>query len=86
MGDYRITLTKSARRELEDLPVHSVRRVFPKIEALSINPRPKGCRKLAGEINLWRIRVGDYRVIYSINDSDHIIDIIAVRHRSDAYR
>jgi mRNA interferase RelE/StbE len=86
MSDYLIVFTRSARRELERLPNREVNRIFPKIEALAKEPRPSGCRKLVGETNLWRLRVGQYRVIYSIDDRDHIIDIIAVRHRSEAYR
>ena len=57
-----------------------------RIEALSTNPRPRGCLKLQGAEALWRIRVGDYRVIYSINDEERIVDISIVRHRGDAYR
>jgi mRNA interferase RelE/StbE len=59
MADYAITFARSARKELEALDVVVVRRIFPKIEALAKEPRPKGCRKLRGEKNLWRIRVGD---------------------------
>ena len=61
-------------------------RLFPKVESLAVQPRPAGCKKLKGEQNLWRIRVGDYRVIYSLDDTHQIVDIIAVRHRSEAYR
>jgi len=60
--------------------------IFPTIEDLAREPRPKGCKKLATEKNLWRIRVGDYRVIYAIDDDKEAIDIIAVRHRSKAYQ
>ncbi len=62
------------------------RRIIWRIEALASNPRPPGCVKLRGADDLWRIRVGDYRVIYSIDDGARIVDISAVRHRSDAYR
>lgn len=85
MGDYRITFANSARKELESLDRLVVRRVIPKIEALSRQPRPTGCRKLVGEENLWRIRVGDYRDIYSVDDAMEVVDLIAVRHRSSAY-
>ena len=85
MADYSITFARSARRELEALPNSLIIRIFSKIEALSIEPRPNGCRKLQGFINLWRIRIGDYRVIYSIDDSTETIDIVAVRHRREAY-
>ena len=85
MSDYSITFARSARKELEALDTKIVNRIFPKIEALSREPRPVGCRKLTGNKPLWRIRVGDYRVIYSINDTKALVDIVAVRHRKDAY-
>jgi len=85
MADYSITFARSARKELESLNAPLVQRIFPKIEELAKEPRPKGCRKLRGEKNLWRIRVGDYRVIYTINDDKKVVDIIAVRHRRAAY-
>jgi mRNA interferase RelE/StbE len=85
MPDYTITFARSARKELESFDAHIVTRVFPKIEALAKEPRPVGCRKLQGEKNLWRIRVGDYRVVYAIYDDERRIDIVAVRHRSKAY-
>ena len=86
MGDYSIIFARSAERELESLPSKAVNQIFPKIASLSEKPRPRGCKKLSGEGNLWRIRVGNYRVIYSIDDVGHIVDVIQVRHRSDAYR
>ena len=85
MADYSITFARSARKELEALPNSLIIRVFSKIEALCIEPRPSGCRKLQGLTNLWRIRIGDYRVIYSIDDKTETIDIVAVRHRREAY-
>ncbi len=81
MVDYSITFTRSARKELEALPDSVVQRIFPKIEALI----PSGCRKLQGFTNLWRIRIGGYRVIYSIDNNGKVIDIVAIRHRQDAY-
>jgi mRNA interferase RelE/StbE len=86
MSDYSITFARSARKELERLPNSEVNRIFPKIEAPAKESRPRGCRNLVGETDLWRLRVGQYRVIYTIDDKDNSIDIIAVRHRSDAYR
>jgi mRNA interferase RelE/StbE len=85
MADYSITFARSACKELESLNAALIQRIFPKIEALAKEPRPRGCRKLRGEKNLWRIRVGEYRVIYGINDEEKVVDIIAVRHRSAAY-
>lgn len=86
MADYSISFARSARKEIETLPAKLVQRIFPAIEALAKEPRPKGCRKLTTEKHLWRIRVGDYRVIYAIDDDKQAIDIIAVRHRSKAYQ
>lgn len=85
MSKYSVTFARSARKELESLPAAVVRRIFPKIESLATNPRPSGCKKLKGSTDLWRIRVGEYRVIYSIFDTVVRVEIIAVRHRSDAY-
>ena len=86
MSKYVITFARSARKELEALDENIINRLFPKIENLSINPRPAGCRKLTGNKYLWRIRVGNYRIIYSINDDKYLVDIIAVRDRKDAYK
>lgn len=86
MAEYAVTLSRSARKELEKLPPQLVERIFPKIESLALQPRPTGCKKLKGAQNLWRIRVGDYRVVYSVNDSSRIVDVTAVRHRSEAYK
>ena len=85
MDDYTIAFARSARRELEELDAALVKRIFQRIESLAEDPRPRGCRKLRGEEDLWRIRVGAYRVVCSINDTERSLDIITVRHRSKAY-
>ena len=71
---------------MESLPDDVVQRILPRIEAPAHSPRPPGCRKLSGQRNLWRLRVGDYRIIYSVHDRQGVIDVSAVRHRRDAYR
>jgi len=81
-----ISFARSARKELERLNRPLRERVFRRIERLGTNPRPAGCKKLEGADDLWRIRIGDYRVIYSVDDGRRIVDVNAVRHRSDAYR
>ncbi len=86
MANYRIIFARSARKELESLDASILNRVFPKIESLIEDARPQGCRKLTGENNLWRIRVGDYRVIYTIDDEQKVVDVVAVRHRREAYK
>jgi mRNA interferase RelE/StbE len=85
MADYSITFARSARKELEALPNSLITRIFNKIEALNSKPRPHQCRKLQGFNDLWRIRIGDYRVIYSIDDVKEAVDVIAIRHRRQAY-
>jgi mRNA interferase RelE/StbE len=86
MGEYRLTFARSARKELEQLDPQIARRVLAAIQKLETVPRPAGCVKLTGSRNDWRIRIGDWRVIYSVFDEDSIVDIVAIRHRSDAYR
>ncbi len=86
MAEYSITFARSARKELEALDTAVVNRIFPKIESLSRNPRPHNCVKLQGGGNLWRIRIGVYRVIYFIDDDKNLVDVITVRHRRDVYR
>jgi len=61
-------------------------RILSKIEELVIEPRPAGCRKLQGRSGLWRLRVGDYRIVYSVDDRQRLVDVVAVRHRREAYR
>ena len=85
MADYAITFARSARRELEALETKVVARIFQRIEALGKEPRPPGCKKLVGSKWLWRIRAGDYRVVYAIYNDKQAVDIVAVRHRKDVY-
>ena len=86
MADYTITFARSARKELENLPANIADRILRKIEALAANPRLAGVIKLQGSKNLWRLRVGDYRMVYSINDFSRTVDIAIIRHRRDVYR
>ena len=86
MYEYRITFARTARKELEKLEVEIVTRIWDSILQLGNEPKPEGVKKLKGVENHYRIRIGDYRAIYMINDSEKIVDIIAIRHRRDAYR
>jgi len=86
MPTYQVTFARSARRELEGLPINIAARVLDRIQTLTDNPRPRGCKKLQGPSQLWRIRVGEYRVVYKIDDGNQEVDISVIRHRSDAYR
>ncbi len=86
MADYRLVLTSSAEKELRDLPVSLIARIAPRIENLAVNPRPPGCKKLKGGDKEWRIRVGDYRVVYTIDDARTLVEVMRIRHRSAVYK
>ena len=86
MSEYSIVFTRSAKKELEGLPGAIQTRVLSRIEQLSSNPRPTGVRKLAGSEHLWRLRIGEFRLIYGVHDERKLVDIICIRHRKDAYR
>ena len=83
---YFVVFTRSAIKELESLPSHEIGKIIRKIEALSINPRPSGVKKIAGKLDLWRIRSGNYRIIYSIRDEKLVVEIIRIRHRKEVYK
>jgi len=85
VAKYAIDIKPSARRELEGLSDRLVARLMPKIEGLSANQRPSGCRKLRGYKDLWRIRVGDYRVVYIIDDDHKTVSVTRVAHRREVY-
>jgi mRNA interferase RelE/StbE len=84
-ASYTVIVSRSAQKEIRSLDQAIRARILPSLRALAGDPRPSGCRKLIGAQNRWRIRVGDYRIIYNVNDVDHAVEIIAVRHRSKAY-
>ena len=85
MAKYRIYFRKTAAKELEKLPKATLRKVVDRIEDLSTNPRPAGCEKLS-RLELYRIRQGDYRIVYSIQDSELTIWVIKVGHRKEVYK
>jgi mRNA interferase RelE/StbE len=85
VASYRVALTSSAEKELKKLPSQLIARIFPRLETLESNPRPAGCKKLKGGENEWRLRVGDYRVVYTINDSKLKVEVTRIRHRSAVY-
>ena len=86
MPSYEIVFARSARKELQAVSMTVAERIMEKIELLASNPRPSGCKKLRGQSSSWRIRVGEFRVIYSIDDNSRVVDVSIVRHRSEAYR
>jgi mRNA interferase RelE/StbE len=82
---YTITILRRAQKELAGLPQESYVRVRDAVRELAEEPRPNGSKKLAGRTG-WRIRVGSYRVVYEIDDSNHLITIMHIGHRRDVYR
>jgi mRNA interferase RelE/StbE len=85
VAEYRLALTESAIKELTRLRVSAVERITARIGKLAGDPRPSGCKKLKGGVNEWRIRIGDYRGIYAIEDSKKTVDVTRIAHRKDAY-
>jgi mRNA interferase RelE/StbE len=83
---YRISFKKSAQKELASIPKPHNKSIADAIDKLANNPRPDGVKKLKGDYNAYRIRVGDYRVIYTIEDEIKIIEIQRIRHRKEAYK
>ncbi|MDO8589422.1 MAG: type II toxin-antitoxin system RelE/ParE family toxin [Armatimonadota bacterium] len=81
---YRVLILRRAQKELSELPAIAYDRVREALLSLSSDPRPRQSRKLASR-NGWRLRIGDYRVIYEINDADRTITILHVGHRRDVY-
>ena len=79
-------MARDAEKELNRLSSTIVKRIFPAIKSLAENPRPRGCKKLKGlDEDLWRIRVGDYRVVYVIEDSIKIVEVKKIGHRKEIY-
>lgn len=83
---YEVYLEAAAERDLRRIPAQVFHRIIPRIRDLAKNPRPPGCRKLAGSESDWRIRIGEYRVVYEIDDSEKAVRVFRVRHRREAYR
>ena len=83
---YEVYLGRAAERDLRQLSAENFHRVIPQIKALAENPRPSGCHKITGSKSDWRIRVGEYRVIYEIDEKTRAVRVMRVRHRREAYR
>ncbi len=86
MGSFSIHWKASACRELRRLDRSVIPRIHETVRLLAENPYPQGCRKLQGCEDAYRVRVGDYRVIYEVVEQRLIIEIVRVRHRKDVYR
>lgn len=85
MSKYSIEITTSAQRQFKKLPEGLQDRILPKLFELEVHPRPFGIKKLA-DSDFYRIRVGDYRLIYSVDDPRRNIKILDIAHRREVYR
>jgi mRNA interferase RelE/StbE len=83
---YEIIITKSIQKQLDNLPNNIQERVYEKIAQLAEEPRPDGVFKLKGYDNEYRIRIGDYRLVYEIRDEQLIVLLVQCKHRRDVYK
>ena len=84
-ASYSLVIKTSAERELRALPKEDLRRVLDRIRALAATPRPHGTEKLSGQ-ERYRIRQGDYRIVYAIDDEARLVEIVKIGHRREVYR
>ena len=85
MSEYKVVLRRSAEKELAALPNQAIARIIVTLKGLENEPRPHGCKKLKGQQNLWRLRVGDYRIVYSIEEVILLIDVRKIGDRKNVY-
>ena len=87
MAEYRLLIKPSAAKEIDAIGTKRDRqRIVGRIQSLATDPRPSGCEKLAGATALFRVRQGQYRVIYTVDDTRHCVEVIKVGHRREVYR
>ncbi len=82
---YTVRIKRSAEKEMDRLPARPFRRIMEAVLPLGADPRPPRCRKLRG-VEEYRVRVGSYRILYTIDDDERVVEIVAVGHRRDVYR
>ena len=86
MATYTVTILPSTLGQLAELPRHDQKKIKERIDRLAADPRPPGVKKLQGESDLFRLRSGNYRIVYSIEDVRLIVLVIRIGHRQDVYR
>ena len=86
MALYAVSFRRSAEKDLRRLDAAVQRRVLQAVEELAVDPRPAGCRKMQGGEDAFRIRVGDYRIIYTVDDGIKVVAVERIRHRREVYR
>ncbi|WP_367281899.1 type II toxin-antitoxin system RelE family toxin [Tunicatimonas pelagia] len=85
MAKYQIKVKKKVKKTLRQIPLRDVEAIRDKVRMLADNPRPDGCKKLVKSDNLYRVRSGNYRVVYAIQDDILVIIVIRISHRKDVY-
>jgi len=85
MAKYKILFKHSAVKELEDIPKKDIKKIIKRIQSLALNPRPSGAKKLSYQ-KRYRIRQGNYRIVYSIEDNEFTVHIYKIGHRREIYR
>jgi mRNA interferase RelE/StbE len=83
---YQVVIAPAARRQIKKAPKSAQSAIVARLEALAAHPRPPGCKKLSGEENLYRVRTGDYRIVYQVQDAQLIVLVVRVGDRKDVYR
>ena len=86
MSRYHVEIARRAVQSIAKLPRADQQRVRAAIDLLADEPRPPGCTKLAGEDSVYRVRVGDYRILYEVIDARLVVHVVRVGHRRDVYR
>ena len=82
---YQLRIKRSAEKEMQALPKDALRRIHRKILALAENPLGPGAKKLVGGLG-YRLRVGPHRIIFNVDEADKVVEVVAIRHRREAYR
>lgn len=85
MGKYEVLIKRSAADELSTIPKRDLRRIVERIRSLAEEPRPHGCEKLSAQ-ERYRLRQGDYRIVYAIDDAGQTVEIFKIGHRSEIYK
>jgi mRNA interferase RelE/StbE len=86
VANYSLQIKSSAAKELEALPKKDRPRVAARIQALATEPRPPGCEKLSGQDNFYRVRQGNYRILYTVDDAALLVVVYKIGHRREVYR
>lgn len=84
-ASYSVAIKRSAERELRKIPRQDLRRVVTRIQGLAREPRPPGCEKMTGE-ERYRVRQGDYRIVYAVDDEVRTVEVVKIGHRREVYR